>query len=122
MVQDENACKRTQVYELVDGEREYQDALWGPTRDQGRHTVTEFLAYIRDYAEEALHLESRVANPEADERALGIVRKVAGLAVACMEQHGAPPRIVSELLKAIPEGLHFSERRRGDHTILKGVG
>lgn len=85
---------RAEVYAAIDGEREYQAVRWSEdiTCTGGRHSVTEFLVYMRDYAEEALHNVSREADPGASEKALHWVRKVAALGVACMEQHGAPRR------------------------------
>ena len=45
--------------------------------------------YLRDYVEEALHLVSR---SDGEGGAKPIVRKIAALAVACMEHNGAPTR------------------------------
>jgi hypothetical protein len=85
---------RTEVYAALDSERDYQDQKWGIPEDPSFPTVTEFLTYMRDYTEEALHILSREPVPEADQTALHNVRKVGALAVACMEQHGAPKREV----------------------------
>jgi len=87
-------CNRSEVYEAIDGEREYQERRWNPdtTSTGGAHSVTEFLVYMQDYVNEALHHVSRNADPEASLVALNVVRKVAALGVACMEQHGAPRR------------------------------
>ena len=84
--------KRSVVYEAFDGERDYQDEKWGGNGTHGIHSITEFLVYIRDYTEEALHIETRVEDEPANYKALDIVRKIGALAVACMEQHGAPKR------------------------------
>jgi len=70
---------------LLDGERDYQDQR----RSGHHHSVTEYLVYLRDYVEEALHLVSR---SDGEDGAKPIVRKIAALAVACMEQNGAPTR------------------------------
>lgn len=85
---------RKEVYKAIDGEREYQAARWNEhtTSTKGFHSVTEFLVYIRDYAEEGLHVCSREADPEASEKALHIVRKIAALGVGCMEQNGVRER------------------------------
>lgn len=82
------------VYEAIDGEREYQDAKWNPstTTSGGEHSVGEWLIYMRDYIEEALHILTRTADPEGTDRALHNVRKVAAMGVVCMEEHGAPLR------------------------------
>ncbi len=82
--------EREEVYQVIDGERDYQESRWNisTTNTAGNHSVTEFLVYMRDYVEEALHHVSRHADPGASDIALNSVRKVAALGVACMEQHG----------------------------------
>lgn len=82
---------RSEVYAAIDSERDYQDQRWNceTTPTCGKHSVTEFLVYMRDYIEEALHYASRNPDPQATEKALHDVRKVAALAVSCMEQNGA---------------------------------
>lgn len=82
---------REKVYEALDSERSYQERLWGPAHDRG-HSITEFLVYMRDYVEEALHTLSRESDASANPKALDSVRKVTALGVACMEVHGAPKR------------------------------
>lgn len=81
---------RDQVYAAIDTERAYQDAL-PPTRTdtQGEHSVGEHLVLLKEYVDRAL--KAWVDNP-GDDPALHVVRKVAGIAVRCMEQHGAPKR------------------------------
>ena len=85
---------RKEVYKIIDQEREYQSLKWNErtTDSNGFHSITEFLVFIRDYTEEALHAESRMDEKSADEFATHNVRKIAALAVACMEQNGALKR------------------------------
>lgn len=85
---------RRDVYAAIDGEREYQDERWNgaTTESHGKHSVTEFLVYIRDYVEEALHVVSRTADPGAQVFAKHSLRKIAALAVAAMEQNGIEER------------------------------
>jgi hypothetical protein len=45
---------------------------------------------IEEYAARARHEWSKEKRPE--DITLGFVRKIAGIAVNCMEQHGAPRR------------------------------
>jgi hypothetical protein len=85
---------RQEVYKAIDSERDYQDSKWGNSLSGGRpgngeRTVDEFITYIVGYSHDLLDNASHFANTEDK---LKIVRKVAGLCVACMEQHGAPPR------------------------------
>ena len=78
---------RQEVYRLIDGERDYQDVRW--QKPEHSHSVTEYLVYVRDYVEDALH---RVSHEDGDEGVRPHLRKIGALAVACMEDHGAPPR------------------------------
>jgi hypothetical protein len=85
---------RAQVYRAIDSERYYQDALYGATLSSerpgnGDRSVDEYALYIVGYAHELMKQAAKYSNP--DEK-LHAVRKVAGLCVACMEQHGAPLR------------------------------
>lgn len=90
---------RRDVYEIIDGERDYQDGRWGATLSGGRtpgtgqsggdRTVDEFALYIMGYAMDLAADASHTLDPNSK---LAAVRKVAGLCVACMEQHGAPRR------------------------------
>jgi hypothetical protein len=83
---------RAEVYNAIDSERDYQEMR--RTRDGGQpaHTPTEFLVYMQSYLNEALEKASRVWGADADPTILDITRKVAGLAVASMEENGAIPR------------------------------
>ncbi len=86
--------QRQEVYKLIDGERDYQDRRWNAdtTTSQGWHSTQEWLSFIQDYANEGLHLGTREADQIAYMKQLAILRKIAGMAVAAMEQHGAPKR------------------------------
>jgi hypothetical protein len=86
--------RREEVYRAINGERAYQDGRWNSstTKSGGKHSLTEFLVYIRDYTEEALHHVSRNADPGANEYARHSLRKVAALAVAALEQNGVRHR------------------------------
>ena len=82
------------VYKAIDTEREYQEECWGSTlsSDQpgnGDRTLDEFVLYIAGYTDDLVRNASHFGSPQAK---LDIVRKVAGLCVAAMEQHGAPHR------------------------------
>jgi hypothetical protein len=108
---------RADIFKALISERNYQDKRWAAdiTSTGGRHSVTEFFVYIRDYAEEALHFLTREANPEASAKGLHWARKVGALALACMEQHGAPQRSGFEVpayLKIV-ESVDSAEAERG---------
>jgi hypothetical protein len=86
---------RQEVYAALDSERDYQDSKWGDALSSGRkpgngeRSIDEFVTYIVGYAHKLLDEASTFADAAAK---LNAVRKVAGLCVACMEQHGAPKR------------------------------
>lgn len=85
---------REEVYVAIDGERDYQDKRWNSstTESGGRHSNVEFLVYIRDYVEEALHFASRNPDPAAVDFTRHSLRKIAALGVAALEQNGVLPR------------------------------
>lgn len=87
---------RPEVYNLIDGERNYQDDRWNANSGTGEgwHSPQEWLSFIQDYTSEALHVGTRQADRYAFEQQMECVRKIAALAVAAMEQHGAPARKV----------------------------
>ncbi len=85
---------RKKVYNAIDSEREYQIKKWGKTFSGNRpgngwRSVDEYVNYISGYTAELLQVSSHYGT---EDDKLNLVRKVAGLCVACMEQHGAPLR------------------------------
>jgi hypothetical protein len=87
------AATRQEVYEAIDTERAYQIAMWGDAQGQRPLSIGEQILLIEEYAARARKLWSGAKAPELE--ALEMIRKVAGIAVNCMEHHGAPHRIVS---------------------------
>lgn len=86
---------RSQVYQAIDGERDYQELRRERDGGQSSHTPTEFLVYMRSYLNEALEKASRVWGEDADPAILDTMRKVVGLGVACMEENGFVARKVA---------------------------
>lgn len=78
--------KRTDVFALLEEERQHQDAKWG-TVSEHPHEVGGWLTLIRHYLTRA---EAAWSTSSNDATALAELRKLAALAVACLEQHGAP--------------------------------
>lgn len=82
---------RQEVYNAIDSERNYQDNIiknkYG--NDDVGHPVAAEILMIEDYAARA---RKEWTDNKGDDAALAMVRKVAGLAVRCMEHHGAPRR------------------------------
>lgn len=97
---------RNEVYAALDDERNYQDIEWGQTDSSGRlgkgeRTVDEFTLYIVEYASQLQKLCATVRSPNLTGNSkLAAMRKIGGLVVAALEQHGAPHREDYEILEA----------------------
>ncbi len=80
---------RDEVYAAIDGERDYQNSL-GPNRtDSAFHTVGDYITMLASYQRK---LEDAWTLNAGTQEALRVMRKIAGIAVHCMEDHGAPKR------------------------------
>lgn len=77
---------RRSVYEVIDGERDYQDNNFG----DNPHSVTEFLTFMQHYLSTAV---TKVSTTKGDTCALDEVRKITALGVVCMEQNGFRNRV-----------------------------
>lgn len=80
--------ERTDVYRAIDTERTYQEDRW----PGHRHSVAEYVLYMEQYLSDVRDLLSKNDDEAIRPRALAGIRKVTTLGVACMEEHGAPPR------------------------------
>ena len=80
---------RSEVYSLIDGERKYQDSLGESRRDGSPHSVGDYVTMMQHYQTK---LVAAWTDNAGTEQALNVMRKMAGIAVHCMEDHGAPPR------------------------------
>lgn len=79
-----------EVLALLRREREYQDNLPAHRSDHRQLTVGDYLTLMRGYQIKAdLAFEG---SPNTDST-LDVVRKITALGFACMEKHGAPPRV-----------------------------
>lgn len=88
--------ERAKVYELIDGERDYQDKLgevrdWTPEERNPAQSVGDFITLLATYVRRA---QEAYADKPGNIPALDVVRKIAGIAVLCMENHETPPRII----------------------------
>lgn len=95
----ERKMERTKVYKRIDKERDYQDQRWVVSKDSDKtpdneKPVAEWLNYIEFHLAKA---KEKVYMLEKD-AALAEIRKVAALAVRCIEIHGCPKRIIPEEL------------------------
>ncbi len=84
---------RKEVYNTINGERDYQDAGHGNAkRHAGMPDMTpgEYLLCMEVCLEDA---RQAWYQPDGGHFCLEFVRKVTALGVACMELHGAPRRV-----------------------------
>ena len=86
---------REEVYDAVDSERSYQQTMWDGYNGEPDNPleVGEFLTLLEEYVAQARATWCKERTKEAPD-SLNAVRKVAGIAVNCMEQHGAPHRVI----------------------------
>lgn len=85
---------REEVYKAIDGEREYQDSFIekDPSRFDDSlpdHSTGDYIVMLTTYIREAQENWTRSGG---DEKALHSIRKIAGIAVHCMEDHGVEYR------------------------------
>jgi len=89
--------KREKVFGAIISERYYQDAQLEKGRFEKKvHSVGEELLLMKRYLDKAM---IKYADNFGDAPALHGIRKLAALAVRCMENHGALPRESEEKLK-----------------------
>lgn len=85
------SLSREHVYDVVDTERDYQDRL-PPARTDGQpRSVGDYVTMMQYYQQQLV--AAWTTNP-GDYEALHVMRKIAGIAVHCMEDHGAYARTV----------------------------
>jgi ABC-type iron transport system FetAB ATPase subunit len=92
----DNKMTREEVYKLIDGERDYQDNVVDPDpkrRSLEEHSVGDYMIMLHHYLRQADSAWCWVAGTDD---ALNSIRKIAGICVKCMEQHGAPARWIEE--------------------------
>lgn len=76
---------REQVYKAIDGERDYQDSL-GPDRTDGSvKSVGDYITMLNTYQRRATDAWTNIPG---NRQALHEIRKIAAIAVRCMEEHG----------------------------------
>ena len=80
---------REKVYNLIEGERNYQGKRWDHTKEQDIATpIANWILYMRFQLSEA---EKAVYFLDST-KALENIRKSTALGVACMEYNETPPR------------------------------
>lgn len=85
--------KRETVYELIDGERDYQDEAWPGSA----LSVLGEDKLLRHYLNEFDRHYVKVDDPQygVPKRCMHDVRKMAAILIRCIEHHGAPFRVTS---------------------------
>lgn len=85
---------RSEVYAVIDSERAYQEFRWNnsTTTSEGKHSFSEWVAYMEYYLGLAKKELATRARQEAYPDVTHIMRKVTAMGVAAMEQLGAPRR------------------------------
>lgn len=99
------------------GERAYQDAKWGTIEERPKQ-VGAWMTLMRKLLRDA---EDACATSDNDQGALGELRKVVAVGLACFEQHGVPVRDVdSAVVAATPTGSVRNPRLEGytDDAII----
>ncbi len=83
---------RLDAFEAINTERDYQDQVWQNSGNNGPNVLAigEFILLLSTYVDDAADQFRKEPKPEIN--ALNTIRKIAGIAVNCMEQHGAPKR------------------------------
>jgi len=91
--------ERTEVYKCLDTERDYQDLRWSTRRTlDGTPDEEKPPAEWINYMEHHISAAKKGVYELDTEEALAQVRKVAALAVRCLELHGCPERVIPEEL------------------------
>lgn len=83
------AVLRETVYRAINGERDYQDHLDSTRTDWSKKTVGDYCTMMQYYQNELVKAWTVNAG---DNAALDVMRKIAGIAVHCMEDHGVIER------------------------------
>ena len=95
---------RKDVYELIDGERDYQDALGNDRTDGKVRSICEELVLLQVYIQRALEVWT---DTPGDIETREMVRKVGAIAVRCMENYPTPPRARGRTQTDIYMALHL---------------
>lgn len=78
-----------QVFDRLRDEREYQDSFVDKYSHKGNPSVEAEILMMEEYLALA---RSAWVKTKGDDAALDILRKVAGIAIRCFENHGCPAR------------------------------
>lgn len=79
------SLSRSEVYEAISREREYQVAKWGSNHRQ-QQSVEGYLLILQREVNEAV--DGWMKNTKGRDSALAEILQVAAVAVSCLEDHG----------------------------------
>lgn len=85
----ENLQARADAFSAINSERAYQEEQERKHGWQEKKKVGEWIVLLNHYVTELNRVWSTSAG---DEESLHFIRKIAGIAVHCMEENGAPMR------------------------------
>jgi hypothetical protein len=85
---------RTEVFNVINGERDYQESLNKGMNHKGNPTIEAELLMMEEYLREAR--SKWVHTHGNDLPCLDMMRKVVGMGVRCFENHGVPERQTSK--------------------------
>jgi hypothetical protein len=114
---------RTEVYEALDTEREYQDLRWGGDEHNDKHEIESFLMYTEHYLDKAKRIlcTEDMTKKLHRKHTMDNIRKAAALLVCAMEQFGVDPRPEWKLdeLRAIKTAVKHAEKQ---YIVCVGPG
>jgi len=88
---------RDQVYEIIDGERNYQNSLNPNWLHDGKPTIEAEILMMEEYLKYARTAWVTGTTYGDDKAGLDEMRKVVGIAIRCFENHGVPERLPTKL-------------------------
>lgn len=94
-------CDRATVYKAIDSERDYQQKKWRHIRGEhelkeSQHPVSSWILFMEEYLARARRFSTGGETGMAHVNTMSEIRKVAALAVACMEHRGTCLRTPTE--------------------------
>lgn len=85
-----------EIFAKINGERDYQDHLCSFRGLPLDPTIEGELVMLKTYIDKTLLLWTK--NP-SNGQVLAEIRKISGIAIRCLENHGCPKRDVSDMMK-----------------------